>query len=154
MTDTIAREPQLTALSRGPWWDRRLQRTDRPLSKIHLDFHNTPFVGAVGEGFDAAEFVATLAAAHVEAIVVFAKDMHGWFYYPAARSEAVHPGLSRDLLGEQVRACRDAGIRVYAYYCFAWDNLLAEQHPDWLAVKRDRTNYLPKFDETPGWTGL
>ena len=154
MTDTTAQEPQLTALNQPPWWDRRLQRTDRPLSKIHLDFHNTPFVGAVGEAFDAAEFVATLAAAHVEAIVVFAKDMHGWFYYPAARSEAVHPGLSRDLLGEQVKACRDAGIRVYAYYCFAWDNLLAEQHPDWLAVKRDRTNYLPKFDETPGWTGL
>ncbi len=154
MTPTIAQEPQLPTLRQPPWWDRRLQRTDRPLSKIHLDFHNTPFVGAVGAAFDAAEFVGTLKAAHVEAIVVFAKDMHGWFYYPAARSEAVHPGLSRDLLGEQVTACRDAGIKVYAYYCFAWDNLLAEQHPDWLAVKRDRTTHLPKFDETPGWTGL
>lgn len=92
MTDSLT--------TRAPWWDSRLQRTDRPLTKIHLDFHNTPFVGAVGEDFDAGEFVATLTAAHVDAIVVFAKDMHGWFYYPAQRSEAVHPGLTRDLMGE------------------------------------------------------
>ena len=136
------------------WVDPRLQRTGRPGRKIHLDFHNTPAVGRVGHEFDPAEFTAALHGAHVEAIVVFAKDMHGYFYYPQARPEAVHPGLDRDLLGEQVTACRDAGIRVYAYYCCTWDNLLAETHPEWLVVKRDRTTYLPRFDETPGWTAL
>jgi hypothetical protein len=43
---------------------------------------------------------------------------------------------------------------VYAYYCTAWDNYLAETHPEWLLIKRDRTSYLPKFDEAPGWTAL
>ena len=147
-------ETQEGRADRRPWFDPRLQRADRPLTKIHLDFHNTPAVGAIGEHFDPAEFVRTLQVADVEAIVVFAKDMHGYFYYPARRSEAVHPGLRRDLLGEQVRACRDAGIKVYAYYCVTWDNVLAEQHPEWLVLKRDRTSYLPTFDQTPGWTAL
>ncbi len=133
---------------------RQQAGTGRPWRKVHLDYHNTPAVGAVGDGFDAEEFVATLKSGHVEAVVVFAKDMHGYFYYPAKRSEAVHPGLSRDLMGEQLEACRAAGIKVYTYYCVTWDHLLAEQHPDWLVIKRDRTSHLPKFDETPGWTGL
>jgi hypothetical protein len=144
------------AISAIPLWvDSRLQVPGwRPWRKVHLDFHNTPAVGSVGHGFDAEEFVATLREGHVASIVVFAKDMHGYFYYPAARREAVHPGLTRDLLGEQVEACRTAGIKVYAYYCTTWDNLLAEAHPDWLVFKRDRTTYLPRFDETPQWTAL
>lgn len=136
------------------WVDARLQRGGRPWRKIHLDFHNMPAVGDVGTAFDPDEFISTLRAASVDAIVVFAKDMHGWFYYPAARSAAVFPGLERDLMGEQVAACRAAGIRVYAYYCTTWDNMLAEQHPEWLVMKEDRTSYLPKFDQTPGWTAL
>lgn len=143
-----------TMSAAAPWVDTRLQRGGRPWRKIHLDYHNMPAVGVVGEEFDADEFIGTLQAASVDAIVVFAKDMHGWFYYPAARSAAVHPGLRRDLLGEQVPACRHAGIAVHAYYCTTWDNLLAEEHPDWLVVKRDRTTYLPKFDQTPAWTAL
>lgn len=137
------------------WVDQaRFDLDAQPLRKIHLDFHNMPAVGAVGAGFDPDEFVRTLQSAGVDSIVVFAKDMHGYFYYPAARADAVHPGLDRDLLGEQVKACKAAGIAVHAYYCTTWDNLLAEQHPDWLVVKRDRTTYLPKFDETARWTAL
>lgn len=137
------------------WVDPRLQVTGRrSWRKVHLDFHNTPYVGAIGESFDADEFVDSLQRGHLDSVVVFAKDMHGYFYYPAARSEAVHPGLARDLMGEQIAACRAAGIKVYTYYCTAWDNLLAESRPEWLAIKRDRTSYLPKFDQTPGWTAL
>jgi len=137
------------------WVDPRLQVTGRrSWRKVHLDFHNTPAVGAIGESFDADEFVAALQRGHLDSIVVFAKDMHGYFYYPAARSDAVHPGLCRDLMGEQITACRAVGIKVYTYYCTAWDNRLADSHPEWLVIKRDRTSYLPKFDETPGWTAL
>lgn len=136
------------------WADHRAGRIHRPWTKVHLDFHNTVHVGEVGQAFDAAEFTAALQRGRLDAIVVFAKDMHGWCYYPARRRDAVHPGLHRDLLGEQVAACRAAGVRVHAYYCVTWDNQLAERHPDWLVVKRDRTTYLPKFDETPGWTAL
>jgi len=139
---------------RPPWIDRRMQELPpQPWRKIHLDFHNTPFVGAVGDSCDPEHFVDRLRAAHVDSIVVFAKDMHGYFYFPSKRGP-VHPGLSRDLLGEQVAQCRSAGIAVYGYYCVTWDNVMAEEHPEWLAIKRDRTNYLPRFDETPAWTAL
>jgi alpha-L-fucosidase len=134
--------------------DRRLQAlTGKPWRKIHLDFHNSQHVKSVGEAFDPEEFVSTLRRGHVNAVVVFAKDMHGYFYYPSAYGP-VHPGLHRDLLGEQVAACREAGITVSAYYCVTWDNYLAERHPEWLVFKRDRTTYLPKFDEVPRWTAL
>jgi hypothetical protein len=125
-----------------------------PVRKIHLDFHNSEHIQSVGHGFDRGQFIDTLLRAHVDAIVVFAKDMHGYFYYPSAFGP-VHPGLDgRDLFGEQVDACREAGIKVFAYYCTTWDNYLAERHPEWLSLKRDRTSYLPRFDETPGWTAL
>ncbi len=125
----------------------------RPWRKVHLDFHNSQHVASIGEKFSADEFGDTLAKANVDSIVVFAKDMHGYFYYPS-KLGPVHPGLKFDLLGAQVEACRKRKIAVYAYHCTTWDNYLAEHHPEWLVFKRDRTTYLPKFDETPGWTAL
>ncbi len=136
------------------WVDPRFYtRTNHPWRKVHLDFHNSAFMPGVGEAFDAEEFGDRLLQAHVDAIAVFAKDMHGYFYYPSAYGP-VHPSLTRDLLGQQVEACRSRNIKVYAYYCVTWDNYLAEHHPEWLVFKRDRTTYLPKFDETPAWTAL
>ena len=143
-----------TELLRSYWIDRRLQNLPRrPWRKVHLDYHNSQHMPRVGDAFEPSEFGDRLAQAHVDSIVVFAKDMHGYFYYPSDYGP-VHPGLSVDLLGQQVAACRERNIKVYAYYCVTWDNYLAERHPEWLVWKRDRTTYLPKFDETPGWTAL
>ncbi len=108
---------------------------------------------AIGEAFDPDEFGDRLLAGNVDSVVVFAKDMHGYFYYPSGYGP-VHPALKFDLLGAQVEACRKRDIKVYAYYCTTWENYLAEQHPEWLVWKRDRTTYLPRFDETPRWTAL
>jgi hypothetical protein len=141
--------------ARGVWLHPDLEAlAPRPRRKVHLDYHNSQFEPRVGFGFDAEEFVATLKEASIDAVVVFAKDMHGYFYYPDGRGPA-HPGLEgQDLMARQVEACRAAGIRVYTYYCVTWDNYLAEQHPEWLCFRRERDTYLPKFDETPGWTAL
>lgn len=137
-----------------PWIDQRFHTLPpRPWRKIHLDFHNSQHMPSIGEKFDADEFGDQLLAGHVDSVVVFAKDMHGYFYYPSEYGP-VHPGLHFDLLGPQVAACRQRGIKVYAYYCVTWDNYVAENYPEWLVWKRDRTTYLPKFDETPGWTAL
>lgn len=136
------------------WIDPRWQtQPSRPWRKVHLDFHNSRHIPRIGERFDPDEFGDCLQAAHVNAIVGFAKDMHGYFYYPTVFGP-IHPGLSFDLLGMQVEACRKRNIKVYAYYCTTWDNHLAEQHPEWLVWKRDRTTYLPAFDHPPGWTVL
>ena len=137
-----------------PWIDPHfLQQPPRRFRKIHLDFHNSQHIPRIGERFDADEFGDTLLAGNVDAVVVFAKDMHGYFYYPTQRGP-IHPGLDFDLMGAQIAACRTRNIKVYAYYCVTWDHYLAERHPEWLVWKRDRTTYLPKFDQTPGWTAL
>jgi hypothetical protein len=134
-------DPRLEALPRRPW------------RKVHLDYHNTEHLPRLAQDFDADAFGERLRSAHVDAVVVFAKDMHGYFYYPS-RFGPVHPGLSRDLLGEQVAACRARKVAVHAYYCVTWDHHLARTRPEWLARRRDGSAFLPKPGETPGWTAL
>ncbi|MBL0156758.1 MAG: beta-galactosidase trimerization domain-containing protein [Bryobacterales bacterium] len=156
LTALSATAPSLTAApaASGIWIDPKLLSLPaRPWRKIHLDFHNSAHIPRIGEKFNANEFGDTLLKANVDSVVVFAKDMHGYFYYPS-KYGPVHPGLNFDLLGAQVEACRARKIAVYAYHCTTWDNYLAEHHPEWLVFKRDRTTYLPKFDQTPGWTAL
>lgn len=128
-------------------------RRKMPWRKIHLDFHNSNHIDSVGEEFDSGQFIRTLQDARVDSIVVFAKDMHGYCYYPSEVGP-VHPGLKRDLLGEQVAACGAAGIEVYAYYCTLWDHYLAHRHPNWLSIQRNGDSYLPKKGDPPEWTAL
>ena len=136
------------------WIDPRVHMLPkRPWRKIHQDFHNSTHVPKIGAKFNADEWGDRLLAGNVDAIVVFAKDMHGLFYYPS-KYGPVHPGLSFDLLGEQVKACRARKIAVYAYYCTTWDNHMANAHKEWLVLKRDGSNYLPGPGQTPGWTAL
>jgi len=140
----------------GPklWIDPRFGKQKKmPWRKVHLDFHNSKHVPVIGAKFNASEWGDRLVNGNVDSIVVFAKDMHGYFYYPS-KYGPVHPGLSFDLLGEQVKSCRKRKIAVYAYYCSAWDNNLAETHPEWNMIKRDGSDYRPKAGETPGWTAL
>ena len=134
-------DQRIAALPAGRW------------RKIWLDFHNSQFMPTIGEKFNADEWGDCLQSANVDTIVAFAKDMHGYFYYPSSFGP-VHRGLKLDLLGAQVAACRKRNIQVHAYYCTTWDNYLAENHPEWLVFKRDRTTYLPAFDATPHWTAL
>jgi hypothetical protein len=135
------------------WIDRRFTKFKTPWRKVHLDFHNSKYVPRIGADFNAQTWGDQLVAGNVDSIVVFAKDMHGYFYYPSQYGP-VHPSLSFDLLGEQVKACRERDIAVYAYYCTAWDHYLADKHPEWNMRKRDGSDYRPKAGEIPGWTAL
>jgi len=136
------------------WIDPRFGKIPpRPWRKVHLDFHNSTHIPKIGSKFNAEEWGDRLLTGNVNAIVVFAKDMHGLFYYPS-KYGPVHPGLDFDLLGEQVKACRQRKIAVYAYYCTTWDHHLAEKHPEWRVIKRDGSDYMPKKGQTPGWTAL
>jgi hypothetical protein len=133
--------------------DSRFANFKTPWRKVHLDFHNSKHVSKIGAKFNANQWGDQLIAGNVDSIVVFAKDMHGYFYYPS-QFGPVHPGLSFDLLGEQVKACRERNIAVYAYYCTAWDNYLADTHPEWNMKRKDGSDWRPKAGETPGWTAL
>jgi hypothetical protein len=65
-----------------PYWidPHFFNQPPRRFRKIHLDFHNSQHIHRIGERFDADEFGDTLLAGNVDAVVVFAKDMHGYFY--------------------------------------------------------------------------
>ena len=146
---------EMTAAMKAPWIDDRMRDAGGGVwRKIHLDYNNGPEVSNVAGDWDPEQFAATLKAARVDAIVVFAKDFHGYCYYPSELGP-VQPNLAvPDLIGEQVKACRDAGIRIRIYYSLSWDEGLAEEHADWLVVKRDRSTYMPAFDDRPFWTAM
>ena len=120
---------------------------------VHLDFHTSELM-SVGDSFDSADFIKTLTDASVNSIVVFAKCHHGWCYYPT-KVGFMHPRLGFDLLGEQIKACRAAGIRVIAYITGAWSESDALRHPEWQAVdpltkKPIFTWHGKQVDRTPG----
>lgn len=102
--------------------------------QIHLDFHTSEHIPAIGADFDATDFVATLRAAHVDSVTIFAKCHHGWSYYPT-RIGHPHPQLARpDLLGEMVAACAAADIETPIYITVQWDERSAREHPEWRVV--------------------
>lgn len=107
-----------------------------PRRAIHLDFHTSRDYATVATEFDADEFAETMAAAHVQAVNVFAKCVHGYSYYPTEVG-TTHPGLSFDLLGAQIEALHRRGIRAPIYVSVLWDDLAAEQHPGWVVTDRD-----------------
>jgi len=107
-----------------------------PFRQIHMDFHTSPFIPDVGASFDAQEFAQTLLSARVNSINLFAKCHHGMYYFPT-KLGTVHPSLNFDLLGAQIKACREAGIRACVYTTAAWNEDFADRHPEWMQVSMD-----------------
>ncbi|HEX2513173.1 MAG TPA: alpha-L-fucosidase [Chloroflexota bacterium] len=121
--------------------------------QVHLDFHTSGDIPDVGADFDAQEFVATLQRARVNSVTCFAKCHHGYSYYPTAVG-VPHPHLSRDLLGEQVEACKRAGIRVPAYVSVVWDEQAAATHQEWLQIDRQGREVGRGPLDVSGWRWL
>ncbi|MBC7736184.1 MAG: beta-galactosidase trimerization domain-containing protein [Candidatus Saccharibacteria bacterium] len=117
--------------------------------QIHLDFHTSEHIPGVGAAFDAQDFVATLQAAHVDSVTVFAKCHHGWCYYPTEVG-APHPGLTRDLLGEMITALNAADIEAPVYITVQWDERTARLHPEW-RVRSAGANRFDPGQLQAGW---
>lgn len=102
-----------------------------PTRQVHLDFHTSPFIPDVGGDFNAAAFAETMEAARVNSATVFAKCHHGQCYYPT-RNGVSHPAIGdRDLLGEQIEALHQRGIRAPIYTTVVWEEDVAQKHPEW-----------------------
>jgi hypothetical protein len=117
--------------------------TNKPLRfrQIHLDFHTSEHIPNIGAAFDPDDFVATLKAAHVNSITIFAKCHHGWSYYPT-KIGAPHPNLARpDLMGDMVKALSAADIECPIYISVMWDERNARLHPEWRVMSA--TNRYP-----------
>jgi hypothetical protein len=131
-----------------------------PQRQIHLDFHTPGDVTDVGSSFDPEEFASTMARTHVQSVNLFAKCHHGYSYYPTTAG-TVHPGLTFDLLGQQIEALHKVGIRAPIYLAIGWDDLAGQNHPEWIAVRKDGTVLMrpPLSDHSPlqnqvGWSWL
>ncbi|MHB8062861.1 MAG: alpha-amylase family protein, partial [Ruminiclostridium sp.] len=132
-----------------------INRKDIPYRQIHLDFHTSPFIGEIGAEYNTEKFIETLKKAHVNSINLFTKCHHGMFYYPT-KIGTMHPNLKFDLFGEQIRACKENGIRALAYTCVAWNEDWADRHPEWQVVNFDGIlgDRNPFSNEYTSWRSL
>jgi hypothetical protein len=121
----LASRMESHAESSVPNWYRDVTR------KIHFDMHTPASVENVGRDFDPQAFARALKETGVEAVSYFSRCTYGWSYYPT-KVGLPHPHLTRDVFGDGVKALKDQGLRVIAYY--AIDSLpvpLAERHREW-----------------------
>ena len=117
--------------------------------QVHLDFHTSPAIPGIGERFDKKEWQEALKLGHVDSITVFSKCHHGYSYHPTKVNE-MHPGLSFDLLGAQLEACREIGVNAPVYLSAGLDEKDALIHPEWLQRNKDDRNdcgdfFTPRF---------
>lgn len=101
-----------------------------------MDFHTSPLVPDIGTLFDPKKFADTVKSANIESVLVFAKCHHGYTYYPT-KVGTMHPNLKFDLLGEQLKALRGAGIKAPVYITVGWSKLDADTHPEWHQIRFD-----------------
>lgn len=99
--------------------------------QIHLDFHTSELIPNIGKDFNRKKFQEALKLGHVNQINVFAKCHHSWSYYPTKVGK-MHPNLKFDLLGEQIKACHEIGVKCPIYFTVGWSANDAKEHPEWI----------------------
>ena len=118
--------------------------------QVHLDFHTSEAIEGIGKEFSKKQFQDMLKAGHVNSITVFSKCHHGWAYHPSKANE-IHPNLDFDLLGAQIEAAHEIGVKTPVYISAGLDEKMAVRHPEWLIRdKEGKTNWAPDF-MTPGF---
>ena len=102
--------------------------------QVHLDFHTSPYITDVASQFNAKTFAKMLKDAHVNSVTCFARDHHGYLWYPSKRHpELIHPHAKiNDLLIQQIDACHALDIKVPIYTTVQWDEYCEINHPEWL----------------------
>lgn len=104
--------------------------------QVHLDFHTSEHIPGIGEKFSKQQFQEALKTGRLDQINIFGKCHHSWSYYPTEVGK-MHPHLDFDLLGAQIEACHEIGVRCPIYYTVGWSATDAEMHPDWCSRYAD-----------------
>ena len=60
------------------------------------------------------KFKQALREGHIDSITLFSKCHHGWSYHPAIANK-MHPNLNFDLLGTQIKAAHEIGVKTPVY---------------------------------------
>ena len=118
--------------------------------QVHLDFHTSERIGEIGRDFRKEDFCAALKKGHIDSVTLFSKCHHGWSYHPTAVNQ-MHPNLSFDLFGDELRAARSIGVGVVGYLSAGLDEKYAVAHQEDLARTKTGTFVrTPDFDH-PGY---
>ncbi len=110
--------------------------------QVHLDFHTGEAIPSVGDQFSKEQFQRALKLGHIDSITLFSKCHHGWAYHPSKANE-MHPNLHFDLLGAEIEAAHEIGVKTPVYLSAGLDEKMARRHPEWL---------IRNADETMAWT--
>ena len=106
--------------------------------QIHLDFHTSEKIPGIGSAFSKEQFQRALKLGHVNSITVFSKCHHGWAYHPSVANEQ-HPNLHFDLLGAEIEAAHEIGVKTPVYLSAGLDEKMARRHPEWLRRPKNDT---------------
>ncbi len=115
--------------------------------QIHLDFHTSEKIPDIGKKFSKKQFQEALKAGNVNAINIFAKGHHSWSYYPT-KVGMMHPNLDFDLMGQQIEACREIGVKVFLYFTVGWSANDVVMHPEWARLDENGTNPYREMKKT------
>ncbi|MCC3371628.1 beta-galactosidase trimerization domain-containing protein [Cohnella sp. REN36] len=118
--------------------------------QVHLDFHTSERIPGIGSRFSKAQFQDMLRVGHVDSITVFSKCHHGWAYHPSEANE-IHPELDFDLLGAQIEAAHEIGVKTPVYLSAGLDEKLARTHPEWLLRRPDESTTWAADFLSPGY---
>ncbi|MBR3969137.1 MAG: beta-galactosidase trimerization domain-containing protein [Clostridia bacterium] len=99
--------------------------------QVHLDFHTSEKIEGIGSAFSKENFQQMLKKGHVDSITVFSKCHHGWSYHPT-KVNKMHPHLNFDLLGAQIEAAHEIGVKAPVYISAGFDEKTAMAHPEWI----------------------
>lgn len=110
--------------------------------QVHLDFHTSENIAGIGTEFDKIQFREALIRGHIDSITLFSKCHHGWSYHPT-KINKIHPNLNFDLLGEQLKVCKELGIKAPIYLSAGLDEKEAVRHPEWLVRRSDDSTDTP-----------
>lgn len=121
--------------------------------QVHLDFHTSEMINDIGKKFNKEQFQTALRKGHINSITLFSKCHHGWSYHPTKTNE-IHPHLSFDLLGEQISAAHEIGVKTPVYLSAGLDEKTAHRHPEWLVRNKDETTTWAKDFTEAGYHKL
>ena len=118
--------------------------------QVHLDFHTSEHIEDIGKKFDKEQFQTALKKGHINSITLFSKCHHGWAYHPSKANE-IHPHLDFDLLGAQIQAAHEIGVKTPIYLSAGLDEKMAHRHPEWLVRNLDESTTWAKDFTEPGY---
>ena len=118
--------------------------------QVHLDFHTSEKFENIGKNFSKEQFQNALKAGHISSITVFSKCHYGRAYHPSEANEQ-HPHLDFDLLGAEIEAAHEIGVRTPVYLSAGLDEKMACRHPEWLIRAKDESTTWVSYFTQPGY---